>query len=125
MKNQNNSRNGFTLVEIMIVVAIISLLAAIAIPNFIAVREQSQLKSIVTNLRIIEGAKDLWSLENKKGPGARPVPEDLSVFMKGNIFPPETIVGETYLINPVGISPTAKIPVKLGSYIAGDFVRLP
>src|SRR2546425_8620416 len=73
MQIKTNRKAGFTLVEIMIVVAIIGLLAAIAIPNFVKARETAQLNSIVNNLRIIEGAKDQWALEQKKGTGDVPV----------------------------------------------------
>src|SRR2546429_7343463 len=69
MQINTNKKAGFTLVEIMIVVAIIGLLAAIAIPNFVKARENAQLNSILNNLRIIDGAKDQWALENKKGTG--------------------------------------------------------
>src|SRR5437773_9831090 len=60
---------GFTLLEIMIVVCCISVLDAIAIPNFLKSRDRSQLNSIYSNLRIIDNAKDQWALENKKGEG--------------------------------------------------------
>src|SRR5437588_12583910 len=69
MQIKTNKKAGFTLVEIMIVVAIIGLLAAIAIPNFVKARETAQLNSIFNNLRIIEGAKDQWALESKNGTG--------------------------------------------------------
>jgi prepilin-type N-terminal cleavage/methylation domain-containing protein len=63
---KNNRKSGFTLVEIMIVVAIIGLLAAIAIPNFVKARTASQKSACVANLKQIEGAKATWALENKK-----------------------------------------------------------
>jgi prepilin-type N-terminal cleavage/methylation domain-containing protein len=67
MKLKNHRRTGaFTLVEIMIVVAIIGLLAAIAIPNFVKARETSQQNACVNNLRQIDAAKDQWALENGK-----------------------------------------------------------
>ena len=56
-------KGGFTLVEIMIVVAIIGLLAAIAIPNFMKAREKAQLNACIANLRQMEGAKTLWALD--------------------------------------------------------------
>jgi prepilin-type N-terminal cleavage/methylation domain-containing protein len=65
MKNNTSRKAGFTLVEIMIVVAIIGLLAAIAIPNFVRARTQSQKNACVNNLRQIDGAVQQWALENK------------------------------------------------------------
>ena len=121
-KLHSRNRTGFTLVEIMIVVAIIGLLAAIAIPNFVKAREQAQLNSIVNNLRITEGAKDQWALENKQGTGSSPVATDLSPYMKNNTFPPTGVVGETYNINPVGTVAMATMLVKLGTYNAASTV---
>jgi len=74
----NTSRNSaFTLVEIMIVVAIIGLLAAIAIPNFIKAREASQKNACIANLKQIDGAKNTWALEQKKVNADVPVDSDL------------------------------------------------
>ena len=60
------SRAAFTLVEIMIVVAIIGLLAAIAVPNLLRAREKTQLSLIQNNLRLIDNAKQSWALENNQ-----------------------------------------------------------
>src|ERR1700733_2516908 len=71
MKTIKTSRKaGFTLVEIMIVVAIIGLLAAIAIPNFIRARATSQANACINNLRQIDAAINEWALENGKSNGA-------------------------------------------------------
>jgi prepilin-type N-terminal cleavage/methylation domain-containing protein len=60
-------KQGFTLVEIMIVVAIIGLLAAVAIPNFLKAREKAQENACIANLKQIDGAKTLWGLDGHTG----------------------------------------------------------
>src|SRR3954469_19568345 len=62
----NNKRAGFTLVEIMIVVAIIALLAAIAVPGFLRARKRSQASKVLNDLRMISGAVDQYAIENNK-----------------------------------------------------------
>ena len=72
MQIKTNRKSGFTLVEIMIVVAIIGLLAAIAIPNFIRARTKSQQNACINNLRQIDGAIQQWALETKQAATASP-----------------------------------------------------
>ena len=65
-----NKRGGFTLVEIMIVVAIIALLAAIAVPGFLRARKRSQASKIINDLRMIDSAIDQYAIETTKTTGA-------------------------------------------------------
>ena len=113
-------RSAYTLVEIMIVVSLIGLLVAIAIPRFIKSRETAQLGSIIGNLRIVENAKDQWALQNQKGTGSLPDWPGLSDYIKGGTVKPAT--SETYTINPVGTPSSASATVKLGTYSAGDLI---
>ena len=62
----NKRRGGFTLVEIMIVVAIIALLAAIAVPGFLRARKRSQASRILNDLRMIDSAVDQYAIETNR-----------------------------------------------------------
>ncbi len=66
LQKLTKNRGGFTLVEIMIVVAIIALLAAIAVPNFLRARKRSQATRILEDLRMIDSAIDQYAIENNK-----------------------------------------------------------
>jgi prepilin-type N-terminal cleavage/methylation domain-containing protein len=81
MKKNVSRKSGFTLVEIMIVVAIIGLLAAIAIPNFVNARTRAQTNACISNLRNIDGAKDQWALDQHKQNSDIPAGSDLQPYM--------------------------------------------
>lgn len=81
MKIQTSRKAGFTLVEIMIVVAIIGLLAAIAIPNFVRARTTSQKNACINNLRQIDGAVQQYALENNKAPSDTVALTDISKYL--------------------------------------------
>ena len=70
LQKHNKNRGGFTLVEIMIVVAIIAMLAAIAVPNFLRARKRSQATRVLEDLRIIDSACDQYAIENNLTTGA-------------------------------------------------------
>jgi len=78
----NQRRGGFTLVEIMIVVAIIALLAAIAVPGFLRARKRAQATKVLNELRIIDSALDQFAIENNLTTGAAVSIADLKGFFK-------------------------------------------
>jgi prepilin-type N-terminal cleavage/methylation domain-containing protein len=86
MKINTSRKAGFTLVEIMIVVAIIGLLAAIAIPNFVKARATSQANASINNMRQIDSAIQQYALEQSVAAGA-PVPADniIGGYIKGGM----------------------------------------
>jgi prepilin-type N-terminal cleavage/methylation domain-containing protein len=102
---------GFTLVEIMIVVAIIGLLASIAIPNFIRARTTSQANACINNLRQFDGAKQQWALENKQLSSASPGTAAISPYIKLNSAAslPACPAGGSYTLGAVSVNPTCNI----------------
>jgi prepilin-type N-terminal cleavage/methylation domain-containing protein len=109
MKLRTSRKAGFTLVEIMIVVAIIGLLAAIAIPNFVRARNSAQANACINNLRQIDGAKQQWALENRQTDAAVPVVADVTPYLKGGAMPLEPASGNYNAINAVNVNPQCSI----------------
>ena len=109
------TRRGFTLIEIMIVVLIIAILLAIAIPNFLRARETSRAKSCKANLRQIETAKEQYAMDNKLGAG--------DATAMANLWPdyiknePKCPSGGAYTTDIISTRPTCSI----GANGAGDF----
>jgi prepilin-type N-terminal cleavage/methylation domain-containing protein len=91
MKIKVSRENAFTLVEIMIVVAIIGMLASIALPNYVRARDNSQQKACINTLRQIDGAAQTWALENKQATTATYTLSALKPYIKldqNNNIPP-------------------------------------
>src|SRR6266478_1371836 len=88
MRMRWTAHAGFTLVEIMIVAAIIGLLAAIAVPNFVRARTQSQMNACINNLIKIDDAKQEWALDTRQATSPTPQFSDISDYMKSAVTCP-------------------------------------
>src|SRR5882757_7641750 len=96
-----NDRSAFTLVEIMIVVAIIGLLAALAIPGFVKARKQSQGRRIINDARQMDAAVDQWALENGKKDGDAVNTAGAATYLK-TAWSTNDLLGAAYTVNSVG-----------------------
>jgi prepilin-type N-terminal cleavage/methylation domain-containing protein len=111
LKTINKRRGGFTLVEIMIVVAIIALLAAIAVPGFLRARKRSQASRILNDLRMIDSAVDQYAIEtNRKTGDAVAIGDWTNYLKKGSILynTGNSILGTSYGAQTVDTIPQVK-----------------
>ncbi len=106
---------GWTLVEIMIVAAIIAILAALAIPGFMKARQTTYTNICKNNLRLIDAAKQQWAIENNMGAADAPVEEYVLSYIKGKsarcYCPLDSAkqFSSSYEINAVAVLPACKI----------------
>lgn len=107
-------KKAFTLIEIMIVVGIIGLLAAVAIPNFVKSRNQANIQSCIVNLTQVDGAVQQWALDTKQADTAPVTPKDILPYLRNLPTCPsggKTFV-DSYLLTTVQVPPTClKVPI--------------
>ena len=102
---------GFTLVEIMIVVGVISVLAALAVPNWLWARKRTQATRILEDLRLLDHAVDQYAIDNSKSPGLNPNFKDLRAYVKANTdlyVTGEDLFGDSY--GPFTVDATVQVP---------------
>jgi prepilin-type N-terminal cleavage/methylation domain-containing protein len=119
MAARPKNRAGFTLVEIMIVVLIIAMLLAIAVPNFLKSRELSRATTCQANMRSMDTAKEHWSMENGAAATATPTAQELvTEYMRARYEDrlPDCPAGGTYTLGDMSTLPTCSI----GANLAGD-----
>lgn len=111
MNNSNKKHGGFTLVEIMIVVAIIAFLAVIAVPGFLRARKRSQATRVINDLRLIAAAVDQYAVEYSKMAGTPVDTPDWTPYMKRGTALYTTgqdVFGQPYGVQTVDLEP--KVP---------------
>jgi Tfp pilus assembly protein PilE len=104
-----NSSQGYASSTLLAPVAVVGLLSAIAIPNFVKARATSQQNACINNLRQIDAAKNEWMLEKGKKTGDMPTADDIRVYLIHNQLP-ACPAGGTYTIGAVGESPACSVP---------------
>ena len=121
MTNIHRTRSAFTLVEIMIVVAIIGLLAALAVPGFVRARKQSQGRRIINDARQMDAAIDQWALEKGKKDGDAVVTSEAALYLKTG-WKDKDLLNNTY--GGTGLVGTQQVQVAADTKAALDNVGI-
>jgi prepilin-type N-terminal cleavage/methylation domain-containing protein len=105
---RQGAADGYTLVEILIVVAVIGLLLAIAGPNYIKHRSAVRVKSCMENLRVLDAAKAQWAVETRQGTAARPGTNDVIPYLRDGKLP-ECPAKGTYRLRSLSRAPNCSL----------------
>lgn len=110
MQSKRTKLRGFTLVEIMIVVAIIGMLATIAIPNYVKSRGEAQRVTCLTNLQQIDGAVQSWAAETRKDGDQAVTFNDIKGYLRNSVSCPSggTTFADSYTLTTVDAKPTCQ-----------------
>lgn len=123
MRTKKREAPGFTLIEIMIVVALIGLLATIATPTWVHARTTSQKNACINNLRQIEAAKQQWALDTRQGASVTPNYTDISGYLKNAVSCPaagsDTTFSGSYTINALSTNAVCNI-LPITHYLAPE-----
>jgi len=110
-----HSSQGFTLMEILCIIAIVGLLVAIAVPGYLHTRRSTRAKICISNLQKIDTAKETWAFDEFKTTGIVPSMSELLPYLHNNgrsfqcaLGPPGEDVSDSYEPNPIGAAPTCK-----------------
>ncbi len=106
----HTDQGGFTLIEILVVVSLLTLLALIAIPNYLSAQKEAQKSSCINNIKEISYAMEQWALEKKKTATADVNFSDISPFLKGSVVCPAggKSFDDSYVITIVANEPTCQ-----------------
>src|SRR5438309_734198 len=123
--NRISAMAGLTFIELVLVITLIGLILAIAIPNSVRARDEARLKFIYNNLRRIEVAKSRYALENHVTNGAPVELDSLTNYFRGGVVP--EVIHETYFPSAIGTPARAALPkgVPLGPYRPGSEIPAP
>jgi len=110
-RGNNRARAGFTLLELMLIVATIGLLAALAVPAFVKVRKQSQGRRVVNDARQLDAAIEQWAVERNRMDGDPVNTTEAAIYLRSQTWIDHDVLNNPYVINNVGTNQIQVSPV--------------